>query len=62
MTKICPHCEEEIGYRSFVIRVSVLPGERGEAEKKAIKALAGRERAEAMIAKSPLNAGEGEEK
>jgi hypothetical protein len=60
MTKICPSCGEATGFRSFLIRVTVLPGEEGEAEEKAIKALSTRDRAKAMIEKSSLTAGEGE--
>jgi DNA-directed RNA polymerase specialized sigma24 family protein len=41
---------KQAGHRSFPIRVAVLPGEEGDAEEEAIKALSTRERAEALLA------------
>jgi hypothetical protein len=50
MPKICPHCEEEIGYRSTPKRIAFLPGEKGKDEEQIIDSLTPRERAEAMLA------------
>lgn len=41
MTKPCPHCGEQSGFEFWNIRLAVLDGEAGEAERKAILSLTG---------------------